>query len=981
MYKTQGLLIATVPFTLLSIFLLVYSMILTTNKLSDTSEISQFQQDHSPYFEQKSKVILMVIDGLRFDYFYNETGVHHPDNWSRNQYHKFLKFLEKSPEKSVALKIYVDPPTRTSNRIPCIVSGNIPQKLIGLQAFGGLPINEDTVLHQLIKTGKRKAYFAGDPLWYEYFGKDLNFVPETNGFDIKDTEVDNVPIEYIRNVAKKNDFDLLIGHMLGVDHMSHLKGLLDPSIAKAKKKIENFLLELIEGMDDETTLIVTGDHGAVMSGEHGLDSYEETYIPLIAYNKKGFQKYKQEDMKEVMKSLQEKKVVDQINLAPTLAMLLGVPVPFSNLGQMVDDLYPAGKIPEVQTCPENSFAVQAFYNNYATSMQILNYLFEKDAKTKLKIFEQKDLDAAKASFQEIENDYKAIQVLMNDPTKCQETHQMLIDTIIKCQKFAPQVYNTVKNANTFDLVIGGVALLGLLLVMLAFVLTIQYIYVAGYQEKNSILTVPKLLKNAKSLIPLVIINIIGSFAAWSYNDSYAYPLAACLILTEFWFCASIAISFINLQDKIPFAKINNNQEEVVTVNTVQVDQSNVESPEIKAPIDEVTQENISLVTGGRTQNIGASLGSKFFLLQSPLQTSVTLVILAYLLYLLHLKNFFTLHVHYLTPSVSFVSLLLIAYLLTKFFPRYFYPIMTIGIVSCLAIRYTHAFSMKNLKLKHWLGLLLVAEWSLREIYYMRKNLKATKLLSTIQLICLGTLVYYQVSKVHNTHFIDITLPRIIWGLLSSSIITGYIQKIEGTTRKRNIQFCLVMFMMLLRRPKEMVYFGNLIQIMSILNRLFVKADVKNYLYSVFMGFVSYIGLFYLLLTDYFVIMNFTPAFIGLNDFNIVICPLFYLIYLMSSFILGMIFVSHYNQALGSTEKAKLPEKESEGIVDVIGETRLQKKRNIFLVALFYGLVLFSASLKVYFLRTTHLGFAFEKFFIDTVFYLFIVGCGYFMLNN
>ena len=105
---------------------------------------------------------------------------------------------------------------------------------------------------------------------------------------------------------------------------------------------------------------------------------------------------------------------------------------------------------------------------------------------------------------------------------------------------------------------------------------------------------------------------------------------------------------------------------------------------------------------------------------------------------------------------------------------------------------------------------------------------------------------------------------------------------------------------------------------------------------------------------------------------------------MSSFILGLIFISHYNQALDSpalqSEKAKLPET-TEGMVDIIGETRLQKKRNIFLVALIYGLILFSASLKVYFLRKEHLGFAFEKFFIDSVFYLFIVGCGIFMLNN
>ena len=528
MYKTQALLIATVPFTIISIFLLVYGMILTTSKLPNKIEISQFQQDHWPYFEQKSKVIMIVIDSLRFDYMFNETGVHHPENWYRNQYHKFLKIVNKSPENSVALKLYVDPPTRTPNRVQCLVSGNIPQKLIGLQAFGGLPIDEDTVLHQLVKTGKRKAYFAGDPLWYEYFGKDLNYVPETKGFNIKDTEVDHAPMEYIRKVAKTNDFDMLIGHMLGVDHMAHLKGVLDPGVSKVKNKIDEFLVELANGMDDETTLILTGDHGSTLTGSHGLESYEEMYIPLIAYNKKGFQKYQQKDMKEVMRSLKEAKIIDKIDITPTLAMLLGVPVPFSNLGQVIEDLYPAGKIPQTEVCPENSFAIQALYNNYLTSVQILHYLFEKNAKSKMKMFDQKGLDAAKASLQEIENDYHAIQAIISNPEKCQETHQMIIEFIIKCQKFAPQVYQIVKNANTFDLLIAAAAVFGLSLVMLAFILIIQYIYSAGYQEKSFTITIPKLLKSFKSLIPLVSINVLGSLAAWSYNDSYAYPLTACL---------------------------------------------------------------------------------------------------------------------------------------------------------------------------------------------------------------------------------------------------------------------------------------------------------------------------------------------------------------------------------------------------------------------------------------------------------------------
>ena len=51
----------------------------------------------------------------------------------------------------------------------------------------------------------------------------------------------------------------------------------------------NFLgEEIIKLMDDDTLLIITSDHGATKSGEHGGTSKAETSSFLFAYSKTGF---------------------------------------------------------------------------------------------------------------------------------------------------------------------------------------------------------------------------------------------------------------------------------------------------------------------------------------------------------------------------------------------------------------------------------------------------------------------------------------------------------------------------------------------------------------------------------------------------------------------------------------------------------------------------------------------------------------------
>lgn len=84
-------------------------------------------------------------------------------------------------------------------------------------------------------------------------------------------------------------------------------------------------------MDNDTTLVIFGDHGMTVGGSHGGNSEEEIRSALFAYQKtpmafgKTYRKY-QEKFKQLDSNLK------QVDVATIAAILTNTPIPFSNLG-------------------------------------------------------------------------------------------------------------------------------------------------------------------------------------------------------------------------------------------------------------------------------------------------------------------------------------------------------------------------------------------------------------------------------------------------------------------------------------------------------------------------------------------------------------------------------------------------------------------------------------------------------------------------
>ncbi|KAF5400951.1 hypothetical protein PHET_05921 [Paragonimus heterotremus] len=134
----------------------------------------------------------------------------------------------------------------------------------------------------------------------------------------------------LQNSSHGPHWDVLIGHLLGIDHCGHTYGPGHIEMRRKLRELDEFIKKLVTLLHPDDLLLVLGDHGMTVSGDHGGDSYAELDAALLLYSGRGFSQF-------INNTTSRKSSIAQIDLVPTLAALTGVPVPYSNLGVCVDD--------------------------------------------------------------------------------------------------------------------------------------------------------------------------------------------------------------------------------------------------------------------------------------------------------------------------------------------------------------------------------------------------------------------------------------------------------------------------------------------------------------------------------------------------------------------------------------------------------------------------------------------------------------------
>ena len=117
-------------------------------------------------------------------------------------------------------------PTVTLPRIKALLSGTLPSFMDYFMNLNAYKFKSDNIVEQLWKSNK-SIVFYGDDTWGQIFADDMfHRINITSSLFATDyTEVDlNVTYNVHRDLNTLGDWDVMILHYLGVDHIGHLRG-------------------------------------------------------------------------------------------------------------------------------------------------------------------------------------------------------------------------------------------------------------------------------------------------------------------------------------------------------------------------------------------------------------------------------------------------------------------------------------------------------------------------------------------------------------------------------------------------------------------------------------------------------------------------------------------------------------------------------------------------------------------------------------
>ncbi|KAI9317081.1 alkaline-phosphatase-like protein [Dichotomocladium elegans] len=302
---------------------------------------------------QFDRLIFIVIDALRNDFILGQESAF-----------DFVKSRIESGEAE-AFTAKATAPTVTMPRIKALTTGTIPSFLDAILNIAESDTSsslqyQDNWVHQLKFSDNRTIHFFGDDTWIRLFPDMFTEKEGTTSFYVSDTvEVDFNVTRHIKPVLSKQDWDAVIFHYLGLDHVGHTGGPRSPLMKPKQREMDQVIesiFEIVSVQDAHrirhdadakgTLMVICGDHGMNEEGNHGGSSVGETSAALVfmsprfgsrpTLNRAASRRFKVE---EEFTEVYGYPVVEQVDLVPTLACLFGFPIPRNNLGKVIVPMF------------------------------------------------------------------------------------------------------------------------------------------------------------------------------------------------------------------------------------------------------------------------------------------------------------------------------------------------------------------------------------------------------------------------------------------------------------------------------------------------------------------------------------------------------------------------------------------------------------------------------------------------------------------
>uniref|UniRef100_A0AAQ4Q5C7 GPI ethanolamine phosphate transferase 1 n=1 Tax=Gasterosteus aculeatus aculeatus TaxID=481459 RepID=A0AAQ4Q5C7_GASAC len=307
----------------------------------------------TPQAPPSSRLVLVVADGLRADSFFTLL----PNGSSRAPYLRSV--IEEKGTWGVS---HTRVPTESRPGHVALIAGFYEDVSAVAKGWKENPVEFDSVFNET-----RHTWCWGSPDILPMFAKGASgdhvythtYPAEEEDFASTDaSRLDTWVFTQVKSFfqsAKSNaslranllqDENVFFLHLLGIDTNGHAHrpmsqeyldniGLVDTGVAELVSMVEDFF-----GHDGRTAYVFTSDHGMTNWGSHGAGHPSETLTPLVAWGAgvhnarraTGPQPYSDGFLQDWKLEHLQRVDVNQADIAPLMASLIGVPFPLNSVG-------------------------------------------------------------------------------------------------------------------------------------------------------------------------------------------------------------------------------------------------------------------------------------------------------------------------------------------------------------------------------------------------------------------------------------------------------------------------------------------------------------------------------------------------------------------------------------------------------------------------------------------------------------------------
>jgi hypothetical protein len=288
------------------------------------------------------RVVIVLVDGLRLDTSTN------------NAIMPYLNFLRI---QAASATMHSHPPSYSEPGYATILTGAWPEINDGPAVNlnnSAIPIpTQDDLFTAVHRAGLRTAISAY--YWFEKLipasSVDASFF--TPGEDATaDEAVMNAALPML-----SGDYQLILIHLDQVDYAGHFQGgPLSPNWDAAAKKVDGYLREIVTRLNlNKDTIIVVSDHGQIDRGGHGGPEPITLMEPFVMVGA-GVQPGANPD-------------IQQADIAPTVAALLGANIPASSQGLVQTAMLTLSSDYSAKILTEETAQKKILYQAYTTAIK------------------------------------------------------------------------------------------------------------------------------------------------------------------------------------------------------------------------------------------------------------------------------------------------------------------------------------------------------------------------------------------------------------------------------------------------------------------------------------------------------------------------------------------------------------------------------------------------------------------------------------